>query len=148
MFASPSLLGKGIEMANNIRERVSKVIANNYYIKDRAILHGLPIAIISAVALGYLFGTAGILVSAAYGIVNYSIITFLIEFYGPDKSINKSHLAAGAIVGIGYAGTTFFVQTVLKAAISFQAAIPLAIGAFAGSFARTWIWENEPCLIS
>lgn len=139
-------LSKGISLASKAREKVGEVLADNYYIQKKAVFHGLPIAVVSSVAMGYLFGSGGVLMSAAYGAVNYSVITFLLEWHGPPTEPGADKVSAILTIGFGYLLATAFVQTVLKSNLTYTMALPLALGAFAGTIARQWVWEREEAI--
>ena len=132
------------EIFESGREKVGELLSENYYITKRAVLHGFPWAIVSSVAMGYIFNSTNLFASAVYGAVNYSVVTLLIELHGPlrNEGRSNSYISGGLILGAGYAIGTAFVQTVLKTNLTYLMAVPLAAGAFMGQIARQLAWDE------
>lgn len=139
-----SVVNTAIGCFDSGREKVGELLSENYYIKKRKVLHGLPWAIVGSVAIGYFNGTS-ILGSAAFGAVNYTAVTFLSELLDPtcanEVNLKRAYLISGFNLGIGYAIGTVFVQATLKTNLTFLNALPLAVGASAGQVARLFAWE-------
>src|SRR5262245_13054351 len=71
-----------------------------YYIKDRAVLHGLPIAAITAAASAYLFQAVSEKTGAIFGVVNYITLTSIIEVLYDHFENEIPNAAVIASVGI------------------------------------------------
>ena len=112
-----------------------------YYTQERAVLKGLPIAMISTIAAAYLFNCAKASTGAIFGVVNYVILTFLIEIIRAHQEIDKTK--ACVILGISCAVSFAFVQTVCKTSMTYQTAIILGIAAFAGQLSREFLMNED-----
>jgi hypothetical protein len=112
-----------------------------YYVKGRAVLHGLPIAAISTVAAAFLFNCANASTGAIFGVVNYLALTSLLEIIRAHHEIDKTK--AGVIIGISGAISMAFIQTVCKTNMTYYAAIILGTAAFAGQLTRLFYMTEE-----
>lgn len=112
-----------------------------YYVKGRAVLHGLPIAGISTVAAGYLFNCASASTGAIFGVVNYIALTSLLEIIRAHHDIDETK--AGVIIGISGAISMAFIQTVCKTNMTYSAAIILGTAAFAGQLTREFFIKQN-----
>ena len=147
MASRIGICNRAIELIENAREWVSDALEDNYYVQERGVLHGLPIAVISSIALGYLFESGGFFASAAYGLVNYAVVTTGIEVLEPanghkNKGLKKYFIAV-LVIGAGFAVGQAFVHTVLRTNLTYLQAIPLAAGAYLGQVARQWRWNSD-----
>ncbi len=105
-----------------------------YYIQDRAVIHGLPVAAISTVAAGYLFDCAKTSTAAIFGVVNYLTLTSLLEMIRSRHEIDK--LEGAIIIGVSGVISMAFIQTVCKTSMTYQTAMVLGAAAFAGQVGR------------
>jgi hypothetical protein len=117
----------------------------NYYYNERAVLHGLPIAMISTMATAYLFDCAKTSTGATFGLVNYITLTCSLEAIRHHQEIDT--ITGYVITGINGAVSLAFIRTVCNTEINYQTAIVLGIAAFAGQFFRQyfipWMHENQ-----
>lgn len=136
-----------INFCTACRQKVGDLLDHNYYIQERGVLHGLPISIIASIAMGYGFAGLGIATSLTYALGNYSVITFLIELennlFDNTENEKRDYLFTGLNTGVAYILSIIFVNTVLKTHLTYLLALPLAVGAFVGSYARKWAWDYE-----
>lgn len=114
----------------------------DYYTQERKVIKGLPIAVISCIAAGYLFQCAQPSPAAIFGAINYITLTSLLEVIRANHHIDAPK--ACIILGISGAVSLAFVQTVCKTAMTYYAAMILATAAFAGQLARTCGTYEEP----
>ncbi len=113
----------------------------NYYTKERAILQGLPIAIITSIATAYLFQCTRPVTALIFGAVNYLAVTTLLEIMRTHHKIDRTQ--ACILLTIGGAMSVAFIQTVCKTSMTYQAAILLTIAAFSGQLARQFFSTED-----
>jgi hypothetical protein len=99
------------------------------YLKHKDLIKGLPIAAISGATAAYLLGCAHPAVGFVFGIVNYITVASLSTATNQYENSNEK---AATIIGSSYVISTAFMQTVLKASLSYKAAVPLALAAALG----------------
>lgn len=107
-----------------------------YYVHDRAVCHGFPVAVITSGVAAALFNCAKISTGATFGAVNYLALTFLLEAIRARHHIDTAK--AVAILAIGSAVSVGFVQTICNTPVSWPAVLALSIAAFAGQLFREY----------
>lgn len=125
---------------SNIQEWQSDLVQSEpwrYYVQERAVIKGLPIAVISTIAASYLFNCAKVSTGAIFGAVNYITLTSLLEIIRAHHEIDRTK--AMVILGISSAISLAFIQTICKTAMSYQTAIILSVAAFAGQLSREFL---------
>jgi hypothetical protein len=125
------------------KEDVTEQLAENYYIYNRAVLHGFPFATITTLVAGVLFDCAKPSQGAIFGAANYVVLTSLVEItHQPQYKFDETTKAA-ALLGISSAVSWAFTQTVCKTSLTYKAAIVLSVAAFAGQVARLHYGKSD-----
>jgi hypothetical protein len=113
----------------------------DYYTKDRAVIHGFPIAVLSSIAATFLFNCTKRSTAAIFGAVSYLTLTSLLEIIRAHHYVDKTK--ACIIVGVSSAVTLGFIKTVCKTSMTYQAAIILSIASFSGQLAREFFIDKN-----
>lgn len=132
----------------NIREWAGKALSN---LHKRGVIHGFPVALITSIALGFLFESGNLFACLAYGLINYGVTTALIEWLEAPRDHERPKyeqifiavltFAAGLLAGKA------FVNTILQTNMTFMQSFPLACGAYVGQVARVgYIMSKESCI--
>lgn len=125
------------------KEEVSEQLTENYYIHNRAVLHGLPFATITTLVAGMLCDCAKPSQGAIFGAANYMVLTSLVEItHQPQYKFDEKTKAA-ILLGISGAVSWAFTQTICKTSLTYKAAIVLSVAAFAGQLARFHYGKSE-----
>lgn len=122
---------------DNVQEWKNDLIESEnwrYYVRERAVFQGLPIAVISSIAAAYLFQATSIKTAAIFGTFNYVALTSTLELLRKHYQIDP--LKGAAIVGLCGVVTMAFLQTVCQINLSYRAIIILSTAAFVGQLAR------------
>lgn len=136
-----AVIGTAISCVSGVSEKVGEALNANYYLSARKVLHGLPWSVVGSVAMGYIFNI-DLTVGATYGIINYSLLTFLTECQGVQTKNENEELVTGLMLGTSYLIGTIFVNTLLKTNLLFLSALPLAVGAFIGHRFRMQVAQD------
>lgn len=139
-----SCLQRSCKAIDDAREAVALRVKDNHYIKNRAIFHGLPIAIICSIAAGILFGSGAILptmlISGLFGAFNYTVLTGLVEMASKGRSFEiEDKLRSFLMFCSAYTISHFVFNLLLNNRLTMWATLPLAIGAYAGNKARAYV---------
>src|SRR5580658_3019828 len=83
----------------NLSDGVSERFGHQwrFYVGERAVLHGLPVAAITALATGQLFGCATIASGSIFGIINYITLTSITEVLRQRYDMNNLPAMTGVI---------------------------------------------------
>lgn len=112
-----------------------------YYLKNRAVLIGLPIALISSVAASYMFKCTTHLTATAFGAFNYVILTTLIEIIRKSRDIEKGE--ALELIGLTGAVSFGFFRMVCNTSLTSKAASILTLASLTGTVARHFFVDEE-----
>lgn len=129
------------EWGEDFKETVTDSVDWEYYVNDRAVLHSLPLTVISTVAFAALFSSTSLATAALYGTIYSAVFTPLAEI--SRQHIELDNTKNMIILGISYAVTTAFINTISKTHMSYLVAIPLSFAAFGGQIARICFMDRE-----
>ncbi|CUI17242.1 hypothetical protein PNK_1633 [Candidatus Protochlamydia naegleriophila] len=132
-----------LEWSEELKDSVADHVDQHwdYYVKERAVLHSLPITVISTVAFAALFSSTSLSTAALYGVVYSVVFTPMVEI--ARQQIDLDLKKSSVILGISYAVTTAFINTVCKTHMNYQVAIPLALAAFGGQIVRICFMDRD-----
>lgn len=132
-----------LEWKDEVVEQQSEWLDRNWndYTQERAILQGLPIAVISSIAAAYLFQCTSPIAGAIFGAINYLTLTPLVEISHTHYKIDNTQ--ACIILAVNGAISLAFIQTVCKTTMTYQAAAILTIAAFGGQLARQFFSTQD-----
>lgn len=129
------------EWKDETTERLQRSENIRYYTQDRAVLKGLPVAVISSIAAAYLFNCSTLVTGAIFGTVNYLTLTTLLEVI---RNVYEIDNKTGAfIIGISSAISLALVRNVCRTPLSIQAAVILSVAAFAGQLLRLHVINKQ-----
>lgn len=109
------------------------------WMSERRILSGLPVAVVSSIVLGFLFGGVSIPTAAAYGLSHY-VVTVIAQEYLKDCESSTAKHAFLLVIPLLFAKA---LVTTTWSPVSLISTLPMAIGVWAGIARRTEILRNE-----